>query len=211
MSKAIFLGSFNPPHIGHYNCIKSFIDSNLMETLGIDKIHIIPCYQNPNKNKTIDYIHRYKMCVEMFMDLIANELVSIDDIEDEMCPKYTYELIEHFKSNKDPYIKDDFWWIITEETYKELIDNKWKNSQWLLSNNQFIIIYENKNNELSESIRLNLSKLLWNEKSIIIPLNKSIDIHSTQLREYIKNGQSIEEYTNKNVQKYIEENNLYKY
>ena len=50
MSKAIFLGSFNPPHKGHYNCIKSVIESGQLEYLGIDKIHIIPCWQNPNKN-----------------------------------------------------------------------------------------------------------------------------------------------------------------
>ena len=208
MSKAIFLGSFNPPHKGHYACIKSFIDSGEMEYLGIDKIHIIPCYQNPNKQKSTDYIHRYRMCMKMFADLIINEYVAIDDIEEEMCPKYTYELIDHFKSNKDPYIKEDFWWIITAETLQEIIDGKWRNSEQLLTNNKFIIMY-NDNDTLYDAIQL-VKKNKLNAVSIRINYDEQVNYHSTELREKIYNNESIANETNKSIQEYINENNLYK-
>ena len=51
MGKAIFLGSFNPPHKGHYEVVKSVIDSGIMDDFNIENIHVIPCYQNPNKAK----------------------------------------------------------------------------------------------------------------------------------------------------------------
>ena len=119
MSRAIFLGSFNPPHKGHYNVVKSVIDSGIMTELNIEKTHIIPCFQNPNKDKfNVPFIKRYQMVLFMFGSLIREGLVYPDDIEDQLYqhPQYTYELIDWFNSGNDEYInKNDegFWWIIT--------------------------------------------------------------------------------------------------
>ena len=47
MQIAIYGGSFDPPHLGHYNIvIKS------LEKLEIDKIIVLPNFQNPWKNST---------------------------------------------------------------------------------------------------------------------------------------------------------------
>ena len=90
MKIGIFGGSFNPPHKGHYNCIKSVIESGQLEHLGIDKIHIIPCRQNPNKAKFhTSFVARYKMCESMFSDLITSGKVVIDDIENDYIVKDT--------------------------------------------------------------------------------------------------------------------------
>lgn len=199
MAKAIFLGSFNPPHKGHYNCIKSFIDSGFMEEHNIDKIHIIPCYQNPNKQKyTVPFYYRYKMCCEMFRDLILDDKVLIDDIENNIEPQYTFDLIKYFKSNEDGFIKDDFYWIITTETLKEIIDGKWFRWPDLLDDNKFIVMYED-----------NGQKPICDINMYPIPLKENVSIHSTQIREKVKNGESIINETNDNVQKYILEKDLY--
>ena len=141
MSKAIFLGTFNPPHNGHVNCIKSVIRSGILNQFNIDKIHIIPCWQNPNKEDFDDpklrFWQRYKMCTLEFSGL--NEYCIIDDIEAKIQPQYTYNLIEYFKSGKDKFI-NDFWWIITAETFKELLCGKWYNSEKLINENKFIIL-----------------------------------------------------------------------
>lgn len=200
MTQAIFLGSFNPPHIGHLNCIKSVLDSNVMNQFGIDKIHIIPCYQNPNKNKfQTSYIARYKMCEMMFKDLIISKKVLIDDIENELRPEYTCDLIGYFHRGNDKMIGKDFWWIITEETYMELIEDKWKESEWLLNNNKFIVVCEHQNN-----------KFLWGDNTFLVQLKGTMDIHSTQLREKVKNGKSIINETNIDIQEFIDENKIYK-
>ena len=77
------------------------------------------------------------MCTLEFAGL--NEYCIIDDIEAKIQPQYTYNLIEYFKSGKDKFI-DDFWWIITPETFKELLCGKWYNSEKLINENKFIIL-----------------------------------------------------------------------
>ena len=212
MSRAIFLGSFNPPHKGHYDVIKSVIDSSIMESIKIDKIHIIPCYQNPNKNKfTVPFIKRYQMTWFMFNDLIRKGFVYPDDIEDHLIPhpKYTYELIDWLNSGQDECINnhnEGFWWIITTETLNEIIEGKWKHSTKLLCDNNFIVVHK-KDEDMSkyyEMVRTNKLTAFFAE------LKSNANFHSTQLREKIKNGESIIEETNDRVDWYIKDQNLYK-
>ena len=203
MCKAIFLGSFNPPHKGHLKCIQSVLESNLIKDLNIQKIHMIPCYHNPNKDQQIPYWERYQMTELLFTDLENKNLVHVDDIEDILRPIYTYDLLEYFHLNQDNFIKNDFWWIITYETIKELIDNKWFKSEYLLRNNKFIVLITNdfEKNEIIENVN--------NTNLKFIKINK-IDYHSTDLRNKIKNKESIKNETNKDIEDYIKKMKLYK-
>lgn len=205
MSKAIFLGTFDPPHQGHYSCVKAVIDSNLMEKFGIDKIHIIPTSQNPNKSKSTKFLHRYKMCQMIFRDLVHKDLVMIDDIECDIEHNYTYEIIDYFHSNEDDYIKDDFWWIITVETLEEIVNNAWVNSEHLLKNNKFFVITS------SEDDQNHVEELAKQCKySQIIKLKTKLDYHSSDIRKAYKNGNlQVLDCTNQEVKRYIIDNNLY--
>ena len=204
MSKAIFFGSFNPPHQGHYTCIKSLIESDKMDELGIDQIRVIPCWQNPNKPKCVGYEHRWKMCRDLFSDFLQGDNIVIDDSEELVKPKYTYDLLEWIREH-DTIIGNDFWWIITTETLQEIIDNKWYRSAELLYDNNFIILYKeseglDKVNEIIEQNKL---------CAVPIRLNEEINYHSTELRDKVRRGESISKETNTDIQTYIIRNKLY--
>ena len=209
MTRAIFLGSFNPPHKGHVNCIKSVIKSNIIKQLNIDKIHVIPCWQNPNKSKSIDFYDRYKMCILEFTSLSDNCLV--DDIESLQKPTYTYELINYFKENKDYLINADFWWIVTEETIEELIDNKWKESERLLKENKFIVLYPEESHNISFKVNDYFKEINKEpDDYLYIPLIDQTNVHSTQIRENFWLNTKYDSAITKNTKEYIIEHNLYK-
>ena len=210
MSKAIFLGTFNPPHNGHVNCIKSVIRSGILNQFNIDKIHIIPCWQNPNKEDFDDpklrFWQRYKMCTLEFVGL--NEYCIIDDIEAKIQPQYTYNLIEYFKSGKDKFIYD-FWWIITAETFKELLCGKWYNSEKLINENKFIILIPD---NLSDDEYNEIVKYANNDSKyqfIDLINDPMANMHSTKLREMIKNNESVYPYINLDTELYIKHHSLY--
>ena len=210
MSKAIFLGTFNPPHNGHVNCIKSVIRSGILNQFNIDKIHIIPCWQNPNKEDFDDpklrFWQRYKMCTLEFVGL--NEYCIIDDIEVKIQPQYTYNLIEYLKSGKDKFI-EDFWWIITAETFKELLCGKWYNSEKLINENKFIILIPD---NLSDDEYNEIVKYTNNDSKyqFIDLLNDPMaNMHSTKLREMIKNNENVYPYINLDTELYIKHHSLY--
>ena len=210
MSKAIFLGTFNPPHNGHVNCIKSVIRSGILNQFNIDKIHIIPCWQNPNKEDFDDpklrFWQRYKMCTLEFVGL--NEYCIIDDIEAKIQPQYTYNLIEYLKSGKDKFI-EDFWWIITAETFKELLCGKWYNSEKLINENKFIILIPD---NLSDDEYNEIVKYVNNDSKyqFIDLLNDPMaNMHSTKLREMIKNNENVYPYINLDTELYIKHHSLY--
>lgn len=210
MSKAIFLGTFNPPHNGHVNCIKSVIRSGILNQFNIEKIHIIPCWQNPNKEDFDDpklrFWQRYKMCTLEFGGL--NDYCIIDDIEAKIQPQYTYNLIEYFKSGKDKFI-DDFWWIITAETFKELIGGKWYNSEKLINENKFIILIPDNlsDNEYNEIVKYTNNDSKYQFIDLIN--DPMANMHSTKLREMIKNNENVYPYINLDTELYIKHHSLY--
>ena len=198
MSKAIFLGTFNPPHQGHRDAVTSVWSWNKKNNLiDLESIYIIPCWQNPNKSYVTSFSNRYRMCINEFSEL--SDYCCIDDIENIIRPKYTYELLDRFHNNIDEYIKDDFYWIITEETFNELQRGEWKESERLLKENKFILLYDVAN-----------GKPNINENVYLVPLISTCNIHSTELRNSFWINAKYDKYITKETRNYIIEHNLYK-
>lgn len=174
MRIGLFLGSFNPPHIGHVNIVREVLNSKLVDT-----VWVIPAYQNPNKNvNTSDnFSHRYNMCKLMF-DM---PYVYVNLIESVIKPKYTYDLLTQLKTE---YPEADFRWIITDETLMEIIYGQWYNSDELLEENKFIVVEgtgkydEEYPDEYHEIVRSQGNKCIYLET----PINMS----STKIRKMIE-------------------------
>lgn len=182
---ALFLGTFDPPHRGHEICLETVVDSGAMEKLGIDKIHMVPAWLNPTKQTKTRWVDRYQMCFKMIAhnDKLVNN-VFIDDIEYVHEPSFTYQLFDAINTGSDICLYNNFWWIITEETFKELLEGKWKKSTKLLEENRFILLVDD---EPSEEVQEWISE--HKSKVEVLQLNESIDVHSTHIRKALSSGE----------------------
>lgn len=115
---ALFGGSFDPFHKGHYNLI---IEAK--KQLGLKKIIIIPTGINPWKTEeTTDAFHRLTMIKEATETL---EYVEVSDYEikrNEL--NYTIDTIKHYKKN---YPSEKIYYIIGYDQVEKFHD--WKSSK----------------------------------------------------------------------------------
>lgn len=95
MKIALFGGSFDPPHSGHMEVVKAALD-----TLEIDRLIIVPAFQNPFKQGThATGAQRLEWLKEMFGPF---EKVEISDYEiSKNRPVYTIETVEYFGNTAD--------------------------------------------------------------------------------------------------------------
>lgn len=187
----IFLGSFNPPHIGHISLISACVNEYIKKQNLLDSIWVIPAYQNPNKANTNNYEERLHFCEQSNGGFGYIPNVFVRDIEGDLKPKHTIELLDYLKSK---YHDIEFVWLITWDTYCELLDDKWFASSRLLDENKFIIINEGKReSELSmDYIRYRIghsNTIRCNNVLTTMELPNRIDISSTKVREMVKNGE----------------------
>ena len=174
MRIGLFLGSFNPPHIGHVNIVREVLNCKL-----VDYVWVIPAYQNPNKNvdTSENFSHRYNMCRSMF-DL---PYTNVNLVESVVKPKYTYDLLTHLRKD---YPTVDFRWIITDETLMEIINGTWYNSDKLLNENKFIVVEGTGkfNNEFPKEYK----EIITKQGNTSIVLETPITLSSTKIRKMIK-------------------------
>ena len=174
MRIGLFLGSFNPPHIGHVNIVREVLNRNL-----VDYVWVIPTYQNPNKNvdTSENFSYRYNMCRSMF-DL---PYTNVNLVESIVKPKYTYDLLTHLRKD---YPTADFRWIITDETLMEIINGTWYNSDKLLNENKFVVVEGTGkfNNEFPKEY----NEIITKQGNALIVLETPINLSSTKIRKMIK-------------------------
>jgi nicotinate-nucleotide adenylyltransferase len=189
MKTGLYFGSFNPIHIGHL-IIANFI---LNET-DIEKIWFIVSPQNPFKqNDTLlneyDRLHLVRMALQDDIRLKAS------DIEFKLTkPSYTSNTLIHLS---EKYPENNFTIIMGSDSFQNI--RNWKNFETILNNYQ-ICIYKR---EGFESINTS------GANSIVID-SPLIEISSTQIRNYIKQGKSIRYLVPENVREEIETRHFYK-
>ena len=122
MRIGIYIGSFNPPHLGH----KKVIDF-LLEKDYVDKVVIVPTKNYWNKTNLIDIEDRINM-----LKYYENTNIEIDTIHNNY--PYTYELLNKLK---EVYPTDELYLIIGSDNLDEL--HEWKNIDDLL-NNKIIVL-----------------------------------------------------------------------
>lgn len=175
----LLLGSFDPPHIGHVYSACYALNN------GMDKVWVVPAWQNPWKTNQTPFDIRFNMCKIMFQNIDDNR-ITITDFDKHVKSHYTYEGLQ--KLSTLPIFKRYEFYIIGGTDIVNSI-NKWKNTEWIQENFKVLGVprygYDN---------------------------NASVGIccSSTEIRNNFKNDKISVPFISNTLNNYINKLNLYK-
>lgn len=195
MKLCVFQGTFNPIHNAHLKAAEFIVN-----TLNYDKILFIPAFNPPHKASDEEFsIHRLNMVKLAVSD---NPHFSASDIEFELKGKsYTYltlrELYNRF------HIDGKIKFIIGTDAFRNI--ENWYETDNLKKIVDFIVFIRENNFDKKEFIKL--KEKGYNFEFMPMEFN---DISSTEIRERVRNNQSLKGFVPPKVEEYINENELYK-
>lgn len=181
MRLGVFVGSFDPIHIGHIKVMDYLINNNYL-----DKIVILPTLNYWTKNNLTDVNIRYEM-----IKLIKRDYLIADNKNNRY--EYTYEVMNALHKE---YPNDELFLIISGDNIIKF--NKWYKVNEILKYK--VIVLNRDNINIKEYVDMFEEK----DQFIIIQDYPFIDISSTKIRNKID-----EKYLDKEVYNYIIKNNLY--
>ncbi|MEW6089094.1 MAG: nicotinate-nucleotide adenylyltransferase [bacterium] len=206
----VFGGTFNPVHNGHL-----LIAEEARKRLKLDKVVFIPSSYPPHKKVSglVSGCHRLNMVRLAIKD---NPFFDSSDIEVKRGGKsYSIETIKQLKKS----FKEgaEFYFIMGADSILEFME--WKEWKELLELCNFVVTprpgYELVGAGSKPALTLlknKIRKILHNNAladKIIFLETGEFDISSTEIREKIKNGESVNYFVPKRVFEYIYENGLY--
>ena len=156
MKLGVYIGSFNPVHIGHMDLVNYLLKNNY-----IDKALIIPTIEYWNKTNLVPLNDRINM-----LKFFENDLIKVDTEHNNY--QYTIDLMKQLENDYN----DTLYLIIGADN---IIDfDKWKDYDELLKYNIIVLARNN----------INIAKYIekFNGKFIIVDNYPYIDISSTEIR-----------------------------
>ena len=187
-------GTFDPIHVGHLMIAEAVWDEYKLE-----KVLFIPSANPPHKHDVMtSAIHRFNMTL---LATCSNPHFEVSSIEmDRTGHSYTIDTI---KALKKIYGDDtDFYFIIGADCIHEL--PSWHKIDELLKICKFIATKR-------PSYKLDLSIIAkeFSDYNIQLLETPELEISSTDIRQRIKKGYSIQYITTEQVQQYIRKEELY--
>ncbi len=189
MKVGLYFGSFNPVHVAHL-----IIANHILNETDIEKVWFVVSPQNPFKEESnlLNEYHRLQLV------RIATEddtRIKASDIEFKLPkPSYTTATLAYLA---DKYPEHEFCIIMGSDSFQNL--HKWKNYEVIVKNYP-LYVYKRPGFEAKNNIEADLHVL-------DAPL---LQLSSTQLRKYIKEGKSVRYMIPDKVLEEIEKGGYYK-
>ena len=201
MRVGIFGGTFNPPHLGHINMCKLFLDE-----IALDRLIVIPASVPPHKqikSKTTTE-QRFKMAQLAFSGLSSK--ISVSDIEIKRNGKsYTADTLKELKNLG----YTDLYFLCGTDMILTL--DQWYKPEYIFAN--ATIVYMRRENEAENdhliSQKISDYKNRFNAKIINIDA-KPIELSSSMVRQAVMENENINDMVTSEVLDYIIANNLYR-
>ncbi|MGC9049264.1 MAG: nicotinate-nucleotide adenylyltransferase [Patescibacteria group bacterium] len=203
MKIGVLGGTFNPPHWGHF-----IITQAVFKNLGLDKILLIPSAIPSLKTKDLAPLKDRLMMTKLLAKLDSRLKVSLIEIQRAKRGKKSYT-IDTIKELKRKFPKDEICWIIGADSFREIIEGKWRGGIALFDLLDFVVItrpgYNLTFSDYPLKLRKTAEKLLLKVKRIKL----NVSISSTEIREKIKTNQEIRDLVPPNILEYIKKRKLY--
>jgi nicotinate-nucleotide adenylyltransferase len=204
----LFGGTFDPIHNGHL-----IMAQQAVEAFGFNEVIFIPSATPPHKTDSLSVYHRLKMTKLATYGVNYFKVSTVEEKREG--PSYTYDTVMHFR---EEYPDATIYWLIGTDSISKL--KTWYKIKELVHECQFIIaerdpykFYKGHNGSLfdflSEECQTFLKADFTNHFKLL--LNSVIEISSTDIRRRIKEKKDYATwfYMNENVEKYINDNQLY--
>ncbi len=190
MRIGLFGGTFDPVHNGHLSIARSFLNSGL-----IDELWVLLTPHPPHKESDLSsYETRYNMLQKTFGDMGK---VSVSTIENKLPkPSYSVQTVRHLKAE---YPDHTFYFCMGEDSLAQF--NTWKFYTEILKECELLVARRPgvTHEEVEDQI---LSRTHFVDHT-------PKDISSSQIRELVAGGDSIENLVPDHVVKIIEKEQLY--
>ncbi|MBU4481761.1 nicotinate-nucleotide adenylyltransferase [Patescibacteria group bacterium] len=193
-------GAFNPPHKGHL-----LIAEKVLKKFNLNKIFFIPAGVPALKKKELapakDRLEMTKLLIK------GKPNFSVLDYEIRKKKKaYTLETVGYLK-NKLKGAK--IFWLIGEDSFREIVEGKWEKSRGLLDLAQFIIITRTHHPYNLKTLPKKFKKKLEAALKKVVFLKLTLPVSATKIREKIKREEDVKDYLTKEVLGYIKRKRLY--
>lgn len=200
MSKiGVMGGTFDPCHRGHIN-----LALDAKKQANLDKVILMPAKIQPFKQDkdVTEAFHRVNMLKEAVKNIEGLDVSTLEVDKDGI--SYTYETLEEIKAicGED----SDIYFISGTDAFLSM--ETWKQGDEMLQRNKFVVGVRPgyKESQLNDAI----AKVEGTYGTCVIKIdNKRFHISSTDIRNRLKENQTIEDLVTAEVERYIRENGLY--
>lgn len=199
MRIGIFGGTFDPPHAGH----KKYVDE-VKAKLSLDRLIVIPTATPPHKQKNTGTSSedRFNMLKILFSE---DSGVVVSDMEIVRGGKsYTFETVTLLR---EQYPDDELIFLLGSDMLFSF--HTWKNPDIILKKVRICAV--TRSDEIDEEKLREYTDMYFpgqRDRFIICDFDP-IEISSTEIRNRVKNGESVDGLIDPQVLKYIKEKELY--
>ncbi len=219
----IFGGTFNPIHVGHL-----IVAENVRDRLSLDMVLFVPSYMPPHKSVDIapakDRLEMVRLAVS------DNPLFGVSDVEVKKPEKsYTVNTLWEIKATSEA----ELFFLIGSEAFLQI--HTWMAPEQLFTMTNFVVmerpgkvvgpgdfeeylkelerklpyVYYRGHEQLDDIHIYTLESEKMESKIYLMPVI-SVDISSTMIRRFLREGRSIKYLVPKSVENYIKEKGLYR-
>lgn len=196
----LFGGTFNPPHVGHIEIAKE-----VGRKLGVEEVVMLPLGSPPHKvqDEVVDAIHRVNM-LKLAIKNEKNFKISLIEVNRK---GYTYTIDTLWELHKKYGDTKKFYYLIGADILEEL--PKWKDFQEVFLMCEFVVVARYGHTKKMLEREVGMLALAYKFKATIVDVD-CINISSTDVRNRIKSGYSLDGMMSEEVLQYIRDNNLYR-